>query len=88
LKKITAGANSYTFFFHTDDENVDSVGMYNRDDIQITGYTPTSFSGRFGLGDWSLTKVYSELPKGNLRVVLSGLYLFGNSEDWTMVWQP
>ena len=88
LKKITAGANSYTFFFHTDDENVESVGMYNRDDIQIIGYTLTSFSGRFGLGDWSLTKVYSELPKGNLRVVLSGLYLFGNSEDWTMVWQP
>jgi hypothetical protein len=88
LKKITAGANSYTFFFHTDDEHVESVGMYSRDDIQIVGYTPTSFAGRFGLGAWSLTKVYSELPKGNLRVVLSGLYLYGNYEDWTMVWQP
>ncbi len=88
LKKITAGANSYTFLFHTDDEQVESVGMYSRDGIQIVGYTPTSFAGRFGLGDWSLTKVYSELPKGNLRVALSGLYLFGTYEDWTMDWQP
>jgi hypothetical protein len=88
LKKITAGANSYTFFFRTDDENVDSVGMYNLDDIQITGYPPASSNGRFGLGHWSLTKVYSELPRGNLRIVLSGIYLFGKSEDWTMSWQP
>jgi len=88
LKKITAGVNSYTFSFRTDDERVESVGMNGRDDIQIVGYVPTSFSGRWGLGEWGLTKVYSELPKGNLRVVLSGLYLFGNYEDWTMVWQP
>ena len=88
LKKITAGANSYTFFFHTDDELVESVGMHSRDDLQIIGYTPTSFSGRFGLGDWSFTEVYPELPKGNLRVSVSGLYLFGNYENWTMLWQP
>ena len=62
--------------------------MYSRDDIQITGYAPTDTRGYFGIGDWNLTKVYSELPKGNLKVVLSGLYLFGNIEDWTMVWQP
>ncbi len=88
LQKITAGANSYTFFVRTDDPHVESVGMNGLDDIQITGYTPTNFSGRFGLGDWSLTKVYSELPKGSLRIVLSGLYLYGDYEDWTMVWQP
>jgi hypothetical protein len=88
LTKITAGTNNYAFFFHTDDETVESVGMYNRDDIQITGYAPTDTRGYFGIGDWNLTKVYSELPKGNLKVVLSGLYLFGNIEDWTMVWQP
>lgn len=88
LEKITAGANSYTFFFQTDDERVESVGMHSLDAVQIIGYTPINFAGRFGLGHWSLTKVYSELPKGNLRVVLSGLYLYGNYEDWTMVWQP
>ena len=90
LKKITAGANSYSFFFQTDDEHVESVGMGDRDAIQIIGYTPTSFAGRGGgaLGHWSLTEVYSELPKGNLRVVLSGLYLSGDYEDWTMLWQP
>ncbi len=88
LKKITAGANSYTFFFQTDDEHVESVGMHSRDDVQIIGYTATSGSGRFGLGNWNLTKVYSELPKGDLQVVVSGLYLRGNYEDWTMVWQP
>jgi hypothetical protein len=90
LKKITAGANSYTFFFQTDDEHVESVGMYDRDALQIVGYTPTSFRGRGGgaLGSWSLTKVYSELPTGNLRVVVSGLYLVGNLEDWSAVWQP
>ena len=88
LQKITAGANSYTFFFQTDDAQVESVGMHGLNDVQITGYTPIRFSGRFGLGNWSLTQVYSELPKGNLRIVLSGLYLFGEYDDWTMVWQP
>ncbi len=88
LQKITAGASSYTFFFRTDDERVESVGMHGPADVQITGYTPTNFSGRFGLGHWSLTQVYSELPKGNLRIVLSGLYLFGKYDDWAMVWQP
>jgi len=88
LRKITAGANSYTFFFQTDDELVESVGMHSLNDLQIIGYTPTSVTGRFGLGDWNTTKVYSELPKGNLRIVLSGLYLIGNYKDWTMVWQP
>ena len=88
LKKIAAGANSYTFFFHTDDELVESVGMHDLDDLQIVGHTLTNATGRFGLGEWSTTKVYSELPRGNLRVRLSGLYLFGNYEDWTIVWQP
>jgi hypothetical protein len=88
LKKITAGANSYTFFFSTDDELVESVGMHNVDDLRILGHTMTNATGRFGLGRWSTTKVYSELPKGNLQVVLSGLYLIGNYEDWTIVWQP
>jgi hypothetical protein len=88
LKKITAGVNSYTFTFSTDDPRVESVGMQGRGDIQITGYAPISFSGRFGLGNWSLTQFYSDLPKGNLRVVLSGLYLIGDDEDWIMDWQP
>ena len=88
LKRITVGANSYTFFFQTDDAQVESVGMHSLDDIQIAGHTPTRSAGRFGMGNWSLTKVYSQLPKGNLRVVLSGLYLFGDYEDWTMDWQP
>ena len=62
--------------------------MHSRDDIQIMGYTLTNFGGYFGTGDWNLTKVYSELPKEICGFVFSGLYLFGNIEDWAMDWQP
>lgn len=72
LQKITAGANSYASFFRTDVEHVESLGMYGQDDVQFVGNTPTHFTGRFGTGSWNLTKVYSELPTGSLRVFLSG----------------
>jgi hypothetical protein len=88
LSKITAGVNSLTFFFHTDDESIESLGMYSVDAIQIEGYTPIDFGGWFGIGNWSLTKTYSELPKGKLNITISGLYLYGEFQDWTLEWQP
>jgi hypothetical protein len=88
LSKITAGANSFTFFFQTEDESVESVGMHNTGDIQIEGYTPVDFGGWFGIGNWTLTQTYSEMPKGKVKITLSGLQLYGEFQDWTMEWQP
>ena len=88
LSKLTAGVNSFIFFFQTDDEAVESVGMHHTSDIQIDGYTPVDFGGWFGLGSWNLTKTYSEMPKGKLKITLSGLYLYGEHQDWSLEWRP
>lgn len=88
LTKITAGSNSLTFFFSTEDESVESVGMNSLHGVEIEGYTPIDFAGNFGVGSWSLTKTYSEMPKGKLKISISDLYLFGEVKDWTMDWQP
>lgn len=88
LSKITAGANSLTFFFHTADESVESLGMHSTGDIQIEGYTPVDFGGWFGVGSWNLTKTYSEMPRGKLKITISGLYLYGEFQNWSLDWQP
>ncbi len=88
LTKISAGYNSYTFYFQSEDENVESVGMHGLEDIKIEGFQTVDFAGNFGLGNWSLTKVYTELPKGKLNIIISGIYLYGDLKDWTMEWQP
>jgi len=88
LSKLTAGVNSFIFSFQTDDEAVESVGMHHTSDIQIDGYTPVDFGGWFSLSSWNLTKTYSEMPKGKLKITLSGLYLYGEHQDWAMEWRP
>jgi hypothetical protein len=88
LVKITAVTNGFTFFLHTGDEDVESLGMYDLEDIQLEGCTPIDFGGSFGIGNWSLTKIYSEMPFGKLTVRLSGLSLYGKIEEWTLDWQP
>lgn len=88
LTKITAGVNSLTFFFQTNDERVESVGMYAIDDIRVEGFTPVNFGGSFGLGSWVLTKIYPELPAGKMKLILSGLYLYGDLQEWSLSWQP
>jgi hypothetical protein len=87
LDKITAGAGSYTFSFHTEDPSVEGLGL-NSQGIQIEGYTPVDFRGYELVGSWSVTKIYSEMPRGKLKITFSEIYLYGNSQDWTMEWQP
>lgn len=87
LDKITAGAGSYTFAFHTEDPSVEGLGL-NSQGIQIEGYTPVDFRGYGLVGSWSVTKIYSEMPRGKLKITFSEIYLYGNSQDWTMDWQP
>jgi hypothetical protein len=87
LDKITAGAGSYTFFFHTKDPSVESLGI-NSQGIQIEGYTPVDFGGYELIGSWTITKIYSEMPRGKLKITFSEIYLYGNTQDWTMNWQP
>lgn len=88
LVKIVASANGYAFYFTTDDEKVESVGMYDIDDIRIESFIPINFAGRFGIGDWSLTKIYQKLPTGKMKITITGLYIHGRTENWIMDWQP
>lgn len=88
LSRIEAGASGYTFYFHTADPRVESLGVNSRQAIQIEGYTPVDFGASQGIGSWSVSEVYSEMPKGKLRITLSDLYLHGEIEAWTMDWQP
>jgi hypothetical protein len=38
--------------------------------------------------DVSITVYYDKLPKGKLKIVLSNLWIFGETKDWTLEWQP
>jgi hypothetical protein len=88
LTEITAGASSYTFHFQTNDDLVESVGMHDQNAIRIEGYRHENFAGRFGIGSWSLTKIYAQLPRGKLTISISGIFLFDEIEDWTIDWRP
>lgn len=87
LDKITADVGSYIFSFYTDDPSVESLGFHSPG-IQIEGYTPVNFGARELVGSWSVTKIYSEIPRGKVKITFSEIYLYGNSQDWTMDWQP
>ena len=82
LRTITAGATGYFFLFQTDDARV------NRVFARIDGYDLVDHGGNAGIGGWSVYGFYSEIPKGKLKVILSDLYLNGETKDWTMNWQP
>ncbi len=82
LKTITAGATGYFFLFQTDNARV------NRVFARIDGYALVDHGGSAGIGSWSVYGFYSEIPKGKLNVILSDLYLNGETKDWTLNWQP
>ena len=79
----------YVFSFETDDNSVSSLSA------KIDGYPsiehllfPILLPGRSG-STWDFYEYYSEsLPSGKLKVILSDLYLNGETKEWTLNWLP
>jgi hypothetical protein len=89
LVSVTASQQGYSFDFVSSDKTIRSVG------VDIVGYPSKGGGGGGGGSDqsntWSLGvnyDNYAELPKGNLKVILSNLWLDGEAKDWTLDWQP
>ncbi len=91
LTRIVASPvrTGYIFSFETDDNNISSLS------VKIDSYPsiedlliPILLTGRNG-NMWDIYKYYPEsLPAGKLKVILSDLYLVGETKDWTIDWQP
>ena len=80
--------NFYSFQFTSSDNKISSV------DIAIPGYTSDG-GGQDTCGciqpppaSWGESLGYKEMPKGKLKVVLSNLWIFGETKDWTLEWRP
>jgi hypothetical protein len=87
LIKVTAIQNGYSFSFGPEEA---LVAGYS---VGIEGYTvdpSAGFGGGGGDADdgHNLTLIYSKMPKGKLKIVLSRLILKGETKDWTLNWIP
>ena len=91
LTRISANPvrTGYIFSFETDDSSVNSLSA------RIDGYPsiehlsfPILLPGS-NVSRWEFYEYYSAvLPKGKLKVILSDLYLNGETKSWTLDWQP
>lgn len=91
LTRISANPvrTGYIFSFETDDNNVNSLSA------RIDGYPsiehlsfPILLPGS-NVSRWDFYEYYSAiLPRGKLKVILSDLYLNGETKEWTLDWQP
>jgi len=83
-----AKADGYHFSFISPDGKLSGVS------VDIEGYTPLGGGGGGGGGGpevsktWGVGLTYAELPKGKLKIVISNLSLYGETEEWTLDWQP
>jgi len=89
LNSIVALPNSYEFNFASTDTGIYSVG------VDIDGYPPDLNGGGMDAGavgytgSWSVpVGPYSELPRGELKVIISRLWVIGDTKEWTINWQP
>ena len=87
LIKVTTVQNGYNFSFGPEEA---IVAGYS---VGIEGYTVDPSAGFGGGGGdtdggHNLTLIYSEMPKGKLKVVLSRLILKGETKNWTLDWTP
>lgn len=81
--------NFYSFDFTSSDNKISSV------DIEIPGGHSLNGGGQDTCGciqpppiSWGESLGYTELPKGKLKVILSNLWIYGETKDWTLDWQP
>jgi len=84
LVSIQALGTGYNFEFMSSDHSIGSVG------VSIDGYTLIGGGG--GGPDqpigWEAGLNYAELPKGKLKVILSDLFILGETKISTIDWQP
>ena len=83
LESIQAEPDGYKFNFTCDPE---VTGL----SLDISGYTPVGGGGggAYGLGRFSVSQAYAQLPSGKLHVVLSNLMVAQPQKTWTMQWSP
>jgi hypothetical protein len=81
--------NFYSFNFTSSDNKISSVG------IEIPGYSTLNGGGQDTCGclqpppiSWGESAGFVEMPKGKLKVILSNLWIYGETKDWTLEWQP
>ncbi|MEE8121713.1 MAG: hypothetical protein V3T55_09300, partial [Anaerolineales bacterium] len=81
LETVRTARNGYSFTFSVDP---DVTGV----SLQISGTTALGGGGGggFGLGQFSVSQSYAELPKGKISVILSDLLVATPPETWTMQW--
>lgn len=77
--------DGYVFTFACDTDS-DMTGL----SLKISGYTAVGGGGgaTCAVGQFSVSQAYSELPKGNLHVVLSNLRVASPPQTWTIEWSP
>ena len=58
--------------------------------LQIPEYTAVGGGGggAYGFGQFSVSQVYTDLPTGKLKIVLSDLLVASSPQTWTMQWAP
>ncbi len=75
--------NGYGFTF-LGDKAVNGVS------VTIKGYTPIGGGGGGGVfnGRFTVSQTYSDLPRGELKVILSNLSEVSEPQNWTGTWSP
>lgn len=81
LVSIMAGNDGYSFNFETDTD-VNNLG------VGIPGYKAMGGGGGGAEGRFSTSIAFAQLPVGKLRIVLSDLTVFGETQTWHIQWQP
>lgn len=82
LETVRAGSrDGYSFIFSVDP---DVTGL----SLEIPGATVLGGGGGggYGLGQFSVSQSFTELPKGKMNVILSDLLVATPLETWTMQW--